>query len=893
MKRSHLPYLLVLALTAASHFNVIGQTQAAISEQAAESRQVVNLNPAWRFWLGEPAGEPFRPDFDDSKWDWVSLPHTMEVFPASLQNFGARGRNLGWYRRTINVPAAWLQKKVFLHFQGAMQTTRVWVNGDYVGEYAVSGYNSFDFDITSHLKTGANLVAVRVDNTVNPDIPPDGQWMDFILFGGLCRDVNLVVTDPLYVTFPWEAKQAGVRLTLPEVSAEHAVLQAESTVRNASANPRNCTLVTEVRDQGGKLVASMTDTREIAAGGESTFTQKSAPIAKPHLWAPYDPYLYQVKTIVRENGNEVDGISTRLGVRWFSFDNEKGFFLNGQHLKLIGVNRHQTWPFIGNAVPNGLHRRDAEQIKAMGVNWVRLSHYPHDPDFLDDLDELGLMALEEGPTWMNSGNAKWLDNLEQSFRSMIRRDRNHPCIIIWNACINHSGGNPVLAQAAAEEDPTRPRGQVDVPCPMDFEHGSVSGNGALTIEHTGHTFPAARGERDSVGYHKNDWEGAQKSANRELDLARWHWEQTDAAYRQKDNSGQAVWCMYDYNSFHNSTEGKTAHGVCDLFRIPKYTYWWHQSELTSKPMAYIVRSDPDQVWVFSNCRQVRLSQDTGRGYQQLAVQGPDPGFVLHHPPFHFTVSTQAIAFKAEGLIGGTVKAVAEWKTPGKPAALTLEADRPVITADGADLSRIIVTAVDEHGTAVDECETPVSFAIEGLGQLVGENPAKLRAGKMIILAQAAFVPGKMTVRASAGGLQPASVEVATVAPADGVDLPKNLPVKQPTRSDRVVSPPATSVKEQPWLEFKARTNVLRDTWIESNPIMIPGELKEATIEIRGGEYRIYTGKWTDKPGHVISGDAVFVRVKSSAQEDSDAWAEVSIGNLKTRFAIRTGSGTGP
>jgi len=863
------------------------QALAAPKGRTAESRQVINIDPAWRFWLGESTGEPFRADFDDSKWDWVSLPHTMEVFPANLDHFGERGRNIGWYRRTVNVPAEWSQKRVFLQFQGAMQTTRVWVNGNPVGEYAVSGYDSFHFDITPQLKAGANVLAVRVDNTVNPDIPPDGQWMDFILFGGLYRDVNLVVADPLHVTFSWEAKQAGVRLTLPEASAERAVLKAESTVSNASGKPRSCTLVTEVRDAKGTLVASMSDTREIAPGAETTFAQTSHPIAKPHLWSPSDPYLYQVSTVVRENGKEVDRVSNRLGVRWFSFDKEKGFSLNGQHLKLLGVNRHQAWPFIGNALPNGLHRRDAEQIKALGVNWVRLSHYPHDPDFLDMLDELGLMALEEGPTWMNVGNAKWLENLEKSFRSMIRRDRNHPCLIIWNACINHSPGNPALAQAAAEEDPTRPRGQVDVPCPMDFEHGRVSGAGALTIEHTGHTFPAFRGERGTVGYHKNDWEGAQTSANRELDLTRWHWEQTDAAYRKEDNSGLAVWSMYDYNSFHNSTEGKTFHGIYDLYRIPKYTSWWHQSELTTQPMAYVVRSDADKVWVFSNCQRVRLWQDTGDGFKQVAVQDPDSGYVLHHPPFHFEVSKQATAFKAEGMMDGAVKAVAQWKQPGQPVALTLEVDRKVITADGSDISRIIVTAVDGNGTAREDSELPVSFSIQGPGQLIGENPAKLRAGKMIVLVQSAFVPGELTVRASAKGLRPASATLKTKAPGAGVDLPKNLPVTQPTRSDRVVTPPTANVKEQPWLEFKPRTNVPLDTWIESNPIMVPGEVKGAAVEIRGGEYRVYTGEWTNKPGRVIAGDAIFVRVKSSAQKNSAAWAELSIGQLKTRFEVRT------
>ena len=178
-------------------------------EKRQDSRRVINIDPAWRFWLGESASEPFRPDFDDSKWDWISLPHTMEVFPANLENFWERGRNIGWYRRTVNVPSEWLQKKVFLQFQGAMQTTRVWVNGKPVGEYAVSGFDSFHFDITPQLKAGANVLAVRVDNTVNPDIPPDGQWMDFILFGGLYRDVNLVIADPLHVTFPGRPNRQG------------------------------------------------------------------------------------------------------------------------------------------------------------------------------------------------------------------------------------------------------------------------------------------------------------------------------------------------------------------------------------------------------------------------------------------------------------------------------------------------------------------------------------------------------------------------------------------------------------------------------------------------------------------------------------------------------------
>jgi beta-galactosidase len=854
---------------------------------AQTTRQKININPVWRFELGDPEGASDL-KFDDSQWDVVSLPHTHEIFNADLKGFGEHGRNIGWYRREIQVPDDWQGKNIFLEFQGVMQTTSLWVNGKYVGEHAVSGYDSFHFDITSYIHPGKNLIAVRVDNTVNPDCPPDFLWADFMLFGGIYRDVFLVVTDPVHITFPWEAKQAGIRLTLPEISEKQAVVKAETTVRNQSGKPSLCTVTTEILDRQGKAAASMNSKQEIPAGGEYTFEQTSSPIANPELWSPDNPYLYRVQTTVKDGGRELDLIQTNLGMRWFKFDKEQGFFLNGKHLKLIGVNRHQTWPFIGNAVPNGLHRADAEQIKSMGVNWVRLSHYPHDPDFIDALDELGLMALEEGPTWMNEGNAKWMDNLETAFRSMIRRDRNHPCIIIWNACINHANGHPRLVKAANEEDPARPRGQSDVPCPMDFNHKNISGNSALTIEHTGHTFPATRGDRkESLQKKLNNWEDPSVTYNREYHQARRHWENTDAAYKVPGNSGLAVWCMYDYNTFHNSLEGIARHGVFDLFRIPKFSYWWHVSELTKEPMVYIVRVDPAKAAVFSNCQQVRLSENTGDGYKEVATQKPDAGFALNHPPFHFAVGKKAVGLKAEGLIDGKTAAAYEWKQYGAPAALTLETDRPEITADGGDISRVVVTAVDENGTAVDNSDLPVTFSIKGMGQIVSDNPIKLRAGKIIALVQSGFVPDHLTLSASAPGIKSAQITLNTLPAPAGVDMPKNLTVKQPTRSNRIVLPPKTNVQEQPWLAFKSKTDVPKDSWIESDPIMVPGKVKEASIEIRGGEYRIYTGEWTDKPGKAIAGDAVYVRVKSSPSANTGAWAELVIGNMRTRFEVKT------
>jgi beta-galactosidase len=770
----------------------VAVTGLAAGETGGGSRLSIGLNPAWRFQLGDPPGKPYAAQYEDSKWEIVSLPHSHQIFSANLAGFRKYGRQTGWYRREIEVPEEWLARKVFLEFRGAMQTTTLWVNGKNAGDYAVSGFDSFDFDITPYLRAGTNVLAVQVDNRPSGDIPPDGTPVDYILFGGLYRDVFLHVVDPLHLTFAWEARQGGVRLSLPVVSEKEAVVQVDSTVRNESARPRACTVATEIRDYEGKVAAAMSEEREVPAGAWVTFTQKSRPIAGPHLWSPEDPYLYQVLTIVREGDRELDRAQTALGIRWVKFDKNLGFFLNGQRVKLVGANYHQTWPFIGGAVPDGLRRRDAEQLKEMGVNWVRLSHYPHDPALLDAFDEFGLMALEEPPTWMDQKPGKWMANLEASFRSMIRRDRNHACVIVWSPCINHHPPDPALLRAAREEDPPRDRGNDTVMLPMNFQPGVISGEGALAIEHTGHMFPAKRGihamtRRVGGGGHGT----LEVSVNREYEQAERHWEQLNAARLKEDNAGLAVWCMYDYNTFHNVNEnGMVWHGVCDLFRIPKYSYYWHQSELTSEPMAYVVRVDSTSAAVFSNCERVRLWQDAGQGYREVATQKPDKGFstkqgqqvtyALRHPPFHFTVAPAATRLKAEGLTGRSVMATYEWKQFGAPVALALEADRPAITADGADLSRIIVSAVDANGTPVETCGAPVTFAVEGLGQLIGENPVKLRAGKMIILAQSAFAPGEMTVTATADGLQPAKVTVRTEPVPAWVDMPKNLPAPQPT-----------------------------------------------------------------------------------------------------------------
>jgi beta-galactosidase len=282
-----------------------------------------------------------------------------------------------------------------------------------------------------------------------------------------------------------------------------------------------------------------------------------------------------------------------------------------------------------------------------------------------------------------------------------------------------------------------------------------------------------------------------QGVNREYEQAQRHWQQVNAAYLKPDNAGVAVWCFADYNTFHNSDEpGLVWHGVVDLFRIPKFSYGWHQSELAERPKAYVVRVDKTHATVFSNCQRVKLWENIGQGFVEVATQAPPRSFkaqdgteiryALHHPPLEYGVNPRAVALRAEGLIGNSVRATSLWKEAELPVALSLEVDRPQIQADGGDLSRIIVSVVDKAGVSVETAKGTVAFSVEGLGQIIGENPAALRAGKAVVLVQSGYVPGKLRVKAEAAGLGGASGELTLTPLPATVDVPQNLPAKQPT-----------------------------------------------------------------------------------------------------------------
>ncbi|WP_146402145.1 glycoside hydrolase family 2 TIM barrel-domain containing protein [Planctomycetes bacterium CA13] len=424
-------------------------------------RSKTSLTTSWMFHLGDPNAAFHIADLDDSVWEEVSIPHTLKLTDLNLDGCDddktqpTFHRDVGWYRRTIEVSQN--PDKVFLEFEGAHQVTDLWVNGKHVGQHSIGGYTPFHFDITGFVEPGENQVALRVDNRRHDDVPPDPGPFDYVKFSGLYRDVYLVETAPLHVTFPWEDFYAGVFVTTPTVDPlnGNATIAVRTTVRNEDQQPKQCSLLTRVIDRAGIVVLRLLDQASIKPGADHTFNQCGGIEENLHLWSCDDPYLYRVNTTVLDGDAVVDCVENPLGVRSIALSKEEGFLLNGKPVQMLGANRHQHYPYIGDAVPNSLHFKDMLQFKQQGKNIVRTAHYPQDNALLDACDELGILVYEEAPTWISIGNDAWFDNLEKAARRMVRNHRNHPSVIVWGGGINHRGYVPRLHYAVKQEDPTR------------------------------------------------------------------------------------------------------------------------------------------------------------------------------------------------------------------------------------------------------------------------------------------------------------------------------------------------------------------------------------------------------------------------------------------------------
>lgn len=432
---------------------------------ARAQRTEYTINAGWRYHAdGLNLAE--KPATPDETWERVSIPHTWNASDP-FDDVPSYRRGIGWYRLHLPLGDAMRGKRIYLHFEGASQVADVFVNNAFAGRH-LGGYTAFTVDITKLVKIGAsadNLVAVQVDNSHNPYVAP--LSVGYALYGGIYRDVWLVATDDAHFAMN-DHGSTGIAVTMPSVSRERASTLVRGTVTNDGASSRQLEVVNTLTNSAGAKVAERRTPLTVAAGADGHFEETLPDVQNPHLWSPADPYLYSLKTELFEGTTRRDVLTTPIGYRWYSFDPNTGFSLNGAHLQLHGTNRHQDYEGLGSALSNDLHRKDFDIIKEMGANFVRLAHYPQDPAVLEAADRLGLLIWEEIPV-VNyiTPSPEFTRNQENMLAEMIRQGRNHPSVIMWGTMNEVFLWGPGGYRIAKQNDTTYMRQVRDYAAHMD------------------------------------------------------------------------------------------------------------------------------------------------------------------------------------------------------------------------------------------------------------------------------------------------------------------------------------------------------------------------------------------------------------------------------------------
>ena len=445
------------------------------------ARLIKVINKDWKFTKQDVDGAEAT-TFADTAWQPVQLPHSFEQ--PYWRTMFATPPYVGWYRKHITVDQSVLdaKKRVAIEFEAAFQYSKVYVNGVQVGEHR-GGYTGFTFDISANVKAGDNVIAVRVDGSWNAQMAPRAG--EHIFAGGIYRDVTMVVTDPLHVPF------YGTFVSTKNASSSSATVEVQTEIQNDSASAKSCRVKSTVLDASGAVVTTLDSTKSVAAGALYTFVQDSTEIANPHLWSPTTPYLYSVYTQVYDETTLVDDYTSPLGIRTVKWDKDSGFFVTGTHVWLQGADVHQDHAGWGDGTTNSGSYRDVKLIKDAGMNFIRGSHYPHDPAFYDATDRLGVCLWSELNFWgtgyfssTDPGTSPWdvsayppssadqapfEANVLAQLGEMIRIYRNHPSVIIWSmaneveftaASVNQKTKDLLakMITATHQADPTRPAG---------------------------------------------------------------------------------------------------------------------------------------------------------------------------------------------------------------------------------------------------------------------------------------------------------------------------------------------------------------------------------------------------------------------------------------------------
>ena len=742
---------------------------------------------------GNPGGDaPYvQRDFDDSSWQRLNLPHDWAIAgPFNVNRAdgvgGGMGRlpspGVGWYRKKLDIPASDAGKSIFLEVDGAMSYATVWLNGRIVGGWPY-GYASWRVDLTPYIVPGANQLTIRVDNP-----PNSSRWYPG---GGIYRNVWLTKTPPVHVG------QWGTYLTTPEVSRERATVNLCVVVDNDSKDVVNVSLANEILllDANGKSegspIASMSPANLQIPAGESSVAESRTIVVNPQLWGPpptQKPNRYVAITTVSKDGQIVDRYETRFGIRDVRFDPAKGIFVNGERIRVQGVNQHHDLGALGAAYNHRAAQRQLEILREMGCNAIRMSHNPPAPELLELTDAMGFLVVNEiFDSWERKKTPLdfhliFADWSEPDFRALIRRDRNHPSIILWsigNEVGEQYTGDEGAAVAkrlhdmAKEEDPTRPtmaamnfaKPNMPLPKVMDVIALNYQGEGIRdTPAHAGmggirtppqysafhEAFPdklvissesaAALSSRGTYLFPVTDAmsapvkEGVGGDARKryvsayELHAADFG-STADKVFAAQDKhpfvAGEFVWSGWDYlgepTPYYSSRS--SYFGIIDLAGFKKDRFYLYQSRW--RPELRFAHVLPHWTWPEREGQvtpvHVFTSGDEGELFLNNKSQGRKKKGEFEYRLRWDDVVYQPGTLKVIAYKGGSKWATSETKTAGKATQLKLEPDRADIRADGLDLSFVTVTVTDRAGLVSARATNQIHFTIEGPGEIVATD----------------------------------------------------------------------------------------------------------------------------------------------------------------------------
>lgn len=715
-------------------------------------RLVENFNQGWLF---TPAQVDLKAP--ETQFEAVTLPHTNKLFPTRFVDNRAY-QFVSTYRKHFSLPDGAGGQRIFLDFDGAMLQVTVYLNGTLLGTHQ-GGYTPFSFEITEHVIAGENVLTVYVDSREDEAVPPYGGRVDFLTFGGLYRDVYLRRVDPYHIVNAF-ARPLDV-LGSPRLECDVQL----------SAWMRDLNLEAVVEDGQGNVVA-----RRVQPVASDNLTISFSVLSPIELWTLETPTLYKLVLRLSQNGRLKDTTAFRFGFRSAQFSQDGHFYLNGEPLKLFGLNRHQTYPYIGAAAPARLQRLDADIIKyELGCNIVRTSHYVQSPHFLDRCDEIGLLVFEEIPGWQHIGDEAWQRLVMRDVRAMIERDRNHPSIILWGVRINESPDHEELYKQtndlAHRLDPTRQTGGVrnfinsqqleDVFTLNDFPDGIQMPRSRphLITEFGGHMFPT------------KTWDHEERRVEHALKHARKH----NLQMGHPDIAGAIGWCAFDYHTHQEFGSGDRIchHGVMDIYRLPKMAAYFYRSQKSPQEEVVLYAATNwtvgdrsgggnNPLTVFSNCEEIEVF--IGEESQGRFRPDRDTFPHLKHPPF--TVRWAALynpwgmPFKdliVKGYIHNQLVAEHRIAADHLPCEVRLSSHTDTLKADGMDMARIAVCIVDKFGNVLPYQQRIVEFTLEGEAEFIGENPLVLLGGQAACFIKSRHKKGQVTLIARTVELPPSYI----------------------------------------------------------------------------------------------------------------------------------------